>query len=610
MDIDLFLPYDEHIHNNHQVAQCAGGLIAYWDEPVTVSAADAVHMRDDDYVIATVYNGVARAYPIWIIDYYHIINDVIAGQPVVVASCERCQSGNMFDAQLDGKRIKFLAAGFYSACLTMSERRGFIGEKPSQWIHYTAMAISGRYKGKHLKQVPTYHYTWQEWKQLHPDTDVMVEPDNPHHTDCRQGHGRDEYFARPGMEIGSSQTIYGQLDYSYPENEMVLGIHTGNVARAYPLREVKKAGGIVHETTNGKTHVVFAGPRPEQFTMAAFDCQLNDQTLSFTTDGQFFIDQQTGSKWTVEGNAVEGKLSGQSLMPINSYFLRWHAWVYVHQNPSLYLFQGDVPLYPAVPMPGLDLSPFKSLLDKLAEQSRSLTIECAVPVAALPHQVEHGITIRIDGDRLNLYLFTDIDAAADYTHLEGAMHYNLIIPRLGRKKSIRIGNLVLESDPDEQYDDRTQVSRLPDNQIQWSRYVTDPEIVAGLPGAKQQPGSGEGYFSKLLTYLLKRRYDVIDAGILPQCQLYPGTLNGISATIEGYRYAIFRCQDESSAATLITRFTQANHFGELAMVCFPDKMHKYIRHETGRESNEKIDWPDLLENEKFYKHLSKFADSR
>jgi hypothetical protein len=50
------------------------------DTPPAVSASEAEdEMRDDDYVIATVHKGIARAYPTWVIDYYHTVNDVIEG---------------------------------------------------------------------------------------------------------------------------------------------------------------------------------------------------------------------------------------------------------------------------------------------------------------------------------------------------------------------------------------------------------------------------------------------------------------------------------------------------------------------------------------------------
>lgn len=56
------------------------------DAPSAVAAAAADHMRDDDYVIGARLGSEARAYPFWIIDYYHVVNDRIQGEPIAVFS--------------------------------------------------------------------------------------------------------------------------------------------------------------------------------------------------------------------------------------------------------------------------------------------------------------------------------------------------------------------------------------------------------------------------------------------------------------------------------------------------------------------------------------------
>ena len=39
-----------------------------------------------DYVIGLVFRGRARAYPLWVVDNYHVINDRVDGERIVVAS--------------------------------------------------------------------------------------------------------------------------------------------------------------------------------------------------------------------------------------------------------------------------------------------------------------------------------------------------------------------------------------------------------------------------------------------------------------------------------------------------------------------------------------------
>jgi len=53
-------------------------------DPATVPAAEATWLRPGDEVFGVVLRGVARAYPISMLAYHHVVNDVIAGIPVAV----------------------------------------------------------------------------------------------------------------------------------------------------------------------------------------------------------------------------------------------------------------------------------------------------------------------------------------------------------------------------------------------------------------------------------------------------------------------------------------------------------------------------------------------
>ena len=60
----------------------SGSVLGPLSQPAVVGAAAASHMRDADYVVGLVHKGSARAYPLWIVDYYHAVNDTIAGDRI------------------------------------------------------------------------------------------------------------------------------------------------------------------------------------------------------------------------------------------------------------------------------------------------------------------------------------------------------------------------------------------------------------------------------------------------------------------------------------------------------------------------------------------------
>ncbi len=53
-------------------------------DPKTLPARDARWLRDDDEVFGVVVAGRARAYPVPMISYHHVVNDVIEGIPVAI----------------------------------------------------------------------------------------------------------------------------------------------------------------------------------------------------------------------------------------------------------------------------------------------------------------------------------------------------------------------------------------------------------------------------------------------------------------------------------------------------------------------------------------------
>lgn len=54
------------------------------DEPLTVPAAQAAFLRDDDEVYGLVIEGKARAYAVTMLSFHHVVNDVVGGVPVAV----------------------------------------------------------------------------------------------------------------------------------------------------------------------------------------------------------------------------------------------------------------------------------------------------------------------------------------------------------------------------------------------------------------------------------------------------------------------------------------------------------------------------------------------
>ena len=602
--------YQPQISENFEIPAHVGKLVAQCDKPEFVSESSDSSMREDDYVVGLELNGMAVAFPMWVADNYHIINCVIAGTPVVYVTCERCQSGSAFHSVVNGKSVKFSAMGMYNASLTMTDRVGFLHRPGSLWLHYEGVGIDGPSLGVFLDQIPTFHTTWRDWLQLHPDSLVMVAPDDRHHRDARHGHGREEYFSRPGMDPPLVLTITGNLDSRFPENEIVLGINVDELVKAYPLKEVKKSGSIVHDKIGDLPIVVLAGPKPEQVTMAAYSCIVRGKRLSFTLKDHKFVDEQTCSTWNIEGKATEGTLTGEQLKPIRSQYVRWHAWFYPHRSTQLYTHRGELPTYPDV-RSDLEVKTFRDLLDCLATLDRPIIVENGVPCLSLPHEASAGLSIRVGSDRMNVYRFDSTVAAEDYVEFQGAWFCQPISTKIGRKVSLRVGQFVIESDPETQYADPAQFVRLPDPEIRWSDIVTDLNVRQWVQAdLLHEVNDNEPSFSSLIKHLRDAQYDVVEAAFLPHTQLRVGVQNAVAATINGDRFAIYKCHNADTACLVCKEVSHAIHVDHWVFRSIPILMYQDPCYEMGQLPESEIRWSYLLSDKQFAKRVESYCNAK
>ena len=54
------------------------------DQPVFLAAIESDYLPDGDLVLGLEWLGEARAYPIRMLTYHHIVNDIVAGRPVLI----------------------------------------------------------------------------------------------------------------------------------------------------------------------------------------------------------------------------------------------------------------------------------------------------------------------------------------------------------------------------------------------------------------------------------------------------------------------------------------------------------------------------------------------
>jgi hypothetical protein len=582
--------FDKRAFGRYRIPRLLGEAVSGLDDPGIVAAASADHMRTDDYVIGLVFRGRARAYPLWIVDNYHVVNDRVDGERIVVASCERCQSGSAFVPDVPGdpeREPLFRSVGFLNATLVLKDLRS-----ASHWLHYDGLGLDRRAAGRRLPWIPTYHMEWGEWLDLHPDSEVMVPPDDVTHPDARHGHGREEIFARPGMDPAFLSTIVGELDRTYPENEMVLAIEGGDGWLAFPLQEVRREGGVVPLAVGGRTGVVVAGPRTSGFAMAAYATSVSGRALTFRRDGDGFVDHETGSTWSIEGVARAGELEGTRLEPIPWSYVRWHAWVYWHRNTQLFISERDRPAL------GGGVSMGSERLDRIAEAwvSAGLAVLVGEPLVSQrwPNQAGLSETVYVDGHRIRMHELPTVSSARDLHAFDAAWSGWPISARSHEGRTRRIGNVVIESDPEERYVDPANVVPLPDGQVDWAPALDAPVLDTALPDepvATVEPG-----FVDVIRAFRLSGYEILDIGFLPRGQLRAGMENAIALTIEAERFLLYRFEDEAAAERYAAAESRAVGAGRYVLRSTPDTMYTHQPTEVLYVGDDAVRW-SMLPNE-------------
>lgn len=143
------------------------------DQPRFVSLAD--YQGDPlEPVIGVTVNGEAKAYPLRVMIWHEIVNDVIAGVPVTVTYCPLCNTSVVFDRRLQGEVLDFGTTGY----LRHSDLIMYDRQTESWWQQYSGTGVVGDYTGQELQILASRLESLQKFRERAPDGQVLV-PNNP-----------------------------------------------------------------------------------------------------------------------------------------------------------------------------------------------------------------------------------------------------------------------------------------------------------------------------------------------------------------------------------------------------------------------------------------------
>ena len=327
------------------------------DEPCFEPVSGEVDwLEPQSPVLAIEVDDQARAYPLAILHYHEIVNDLIGGEPVAVTYCPLCNSGLAFDRSVDGRVLDFAVSGrLYQSNLVMYDR-----QTRSLWLQFTGEAISGEpYVGRTLERIPTWLVSWDEFGEAHPDGWVLTretgyERDydfNPYagYADAPPPAGHDPYFGNfgkwpeVGVELKAKSRVVG------------LSSEVGDDAVAIPLESLSEVRQTTVELDGKDVLVLWAPGKADALDTARLDdgrdigqvgtyipqasVEGRQANLTITPDpgdNRRFVDEETNSTWTILGHAIDGPLQGTRLQPVARDDTLWSVWFSFHPSTRVH----------------------------------------------------------------------------------------------------------------------------------------------------------------------------------------------------------------------------------------------------------------------------------
>ncbi len=136
------------------------------DAPKFVGIEEADEwLEPQEPVILVEVGDLATAYPIQILMWHEIANDVIGDVSVAVTFCPLCNTGIAFERTFDGQVLDFGTTGR----LRFSNLIIYDRQTETWWQQATGEAIVGEFTGRQLTFVPASMVSWQDSKDAHPD---------------------------------------------------------------------------------------------------------------------------------------------------------------------------------------------------------------------------------------------------------------------------------------------------------------------------------------------------------------------------------------------------------------------------------------------------------
>lgn len=320
------------------------------DNPAMLPAAEAAYLEPWEPVFGIAINGDARAYPLRILDWHEMANDVVGGVPVSLAYCTLCGAAIAYDGRSQDQNgsettYTFGSSGF----LFRSNKLMYDRTTRTLWNQLTGEPVLGELAAGdiQLKLLPVVLTTWAAWQEEHPET-VVVDVETGYNRLYIPGAAYGDYFANDSQLFadGLMFPVWQQSDQLFNKDH-VYALRLDDVPKAYPVTDLL-AERVVNDVV-GETAVVLVAAGevvtvegvsqrsgPVSYTSGAEIRAFarGEQTFSPGPDEQTVLDED-GRSWHVTEEALIDP-DGETLPRISGHLAYWFGWYAFYPETELY----------------------------------------------------------------------------------------------------------------------------------------------------------------------------------------------------------------------------------------------------------------------------------
>ncbi len=296
-------------------------------------------LQSHEPVLIVSHKGVVKGYPLQILIWHEIVNDNVAGLPVLVTFCPLCNSALVFDRRVKGKALTFGVSGL----LRNSDMIMWDLQTESWWQQITGRGIVGHYTEATLTMLPSPITTFAFFAEHHPKGQILSRQ-----TGFKRPYGENPYVGYDSLQNFLPFMLNKRPDPRLHPVERVLAVEVGKSARVYAYRTLEMHK-VINDRLNKQGIALFFQPGATSAldkrsiaqskkigSAVAYVSKINGISLTFSARNGFWYDTRTDSKWSFLGEALAGPMKGKQLQKARYGTHFAFAWLAFYPESSVY----------------------------------------------------------------------------------------------------------------------------------------------------------------------------------------------------------------------------------------------------------------------------------